>query len=537
MTTATPVSHATAAPPMTHRQILEALSGLLIGMFVAMLSATVVTNALPRIIGDLGGGESGYTWVVTSTLLATTASTPVWGKLADLVNRKLLVQLSLVIFVVGSGLAGLAPSVGWLIAARTLQGIGAGGLTALVQVVMAAMIAPRERGRYSGYLGAVFALATISGPLLGGVIVDTPWLGWRWCFYVGLPFAVLALVVLQRTLHLPATRRDDVKVDYLGASLIVAGVSVLLIWVSLAGHQFPWASAQTALMLVGGLLLLGLAVLTESRAAEPVIPLRLFRDRNTTLATVASLFVGITIFGATVFLSQYFQLSRGKSPTISGLMSLPLVGGLLVSSVIVGRIISRTGRYKKYVVGGAALVLIGTLLLATLDAHTSFWLIGGYLALLGMGLGATMQNLVLAVQNTVAQRDMGSASSTVAFFRSLGGAMGVAVLGALLSTHVTDSVASGLARIGVRPEGGGGGLALPDLATLPGPVRTVFEQAYGSGIGHTFLLGAPFALLTLIAVVAMREVPLRQTLELDEQVEPAAAGPADELRVLEPAHR
>jgi EmrB/QacA subfamily drug resistance transporter len=518
----------TADAPMTHRQILEALSGLLLGMFVAMLSATVVTNALPRIIGELGGGQSGYTWVVTSTLLATTASTPIWGKLADLFSRKLLVQLSLAIFVVGSGLAGLAPSVGWLIGARTLQGIGAGGLTALVQVVMAAMIAPRERGRYSGYLGAVFAVATISGPLLGGVIVDTSWLGWRWCFYVGLPFAVAAAVVLQKTLHLPTVRRDDVKVDYLGAGLIVGGVSLLLVWVSLAGHQFAWASTQTALMVAGGLLLLALAVLTEARAAEPVIPLRLFRDRNTSLATAASLFVGITIFGATVFLSQYFQLSRDKSPTVSGLMSLPMVGGLLVSSIVVGRFVSRSGRYKKYVVGGAALILIGALLLSTLDAHTSFWLISTYMLVLGIGLGATMQNLVLAVQNTVAQRDMGSASSTVAFFRSLGGAMGVAVLGALFATHVSDQVAAGLARIGVRPTSGTAGQTLPDLDTLPGPVRSIVENAYGDGIGHTFLLGAPFALLTLLAVIAMREVPLRHTVELAEpgadQTELALAG-------------
>jgi len=517
------VTTGTADPadaPMSHRQILEALSGLLLGMFVAMLSATVVTNALPRIIGELGGGQSGYTWVVTSTLLATTASTPVWGKLADLFSRKLLVQLALLVFMAGSALAGLAPSVGWLIGARTLQGIGAGGLTALVQVVMAAMIAPRERGRYSGYLGAVFAVATISGPLLGGVIVDTPWLGWRWCFYVGLPFAVAAAVVLQKTLHLPTVRRDDVKVDYLGAGLIVGGVSLLLVWVSLAGHQFAWASAQTALMVTGGLALLALAVLTEARAADPVIPLHLFRDRNTALATVASLFVGITLFGATVFLSQYFQLSRDKSPTVSGLMSLPMVGGLLISSIVVGRLVSRSGRYKSYVVGGAALILTGTLLLSTLDAHTSFWLISAYMLVLGTGLGAAMQNLVLAVQNTVAQRDMGSASSTVSFFRSLGGAMGVAVLGALFATHVSDQVTTGLARLGVRPTGSTAGQTLPDLGTLPGPVRTIVENAYGDGIGHTFLLAAPFALLTLLAVLAMREVPLRQTVELAQTTQP-----------------
>ena len=430
-----------AAVPMSHREVLEALSGLLIGMFVAMLSSTVVTNALPTIIGDLGGGESAYTWVITATLLTTTATTPIWGKLADLFSRKMLVQVALVVFVAGSAMAGLAPGIGWLIGARAVQGIGVGGLTALVQVVMAAMIVPRERGRYSGYLGATFALATISGPLLGGLIVDTPWLGWRWCFFVGAPFALLAFVVLQKTLHLPVVRREGVRIDYLGATLIVGGVSTLLIWVSLAGHQFAWGSPATALMVGGGVLLLALAVWREARAAEPIIPLRLFRDRNTALATFASLFVGVTLFAGTVFLSQYFQISRGKSPTVAGLMSLPMIAGLVLASLVVGRIITRTGRYKRWMVVGGALVTGGLLLLGTIDAHTPLWVVGVWMAVLGLGLGATMQNLVLAVQNTVGQSDLGVASSTVSFFRSLGGAIGVSALGALLGHQVTSLVA------------------------------------------------------------------------------------------------
>jgi EmrB/QacA subfamily drug resistance transporter len=517
----TPTTGSTAATaqavdaPMTHREVLEALSGLLIGMFVAMLSSTVVTNALPTIIGDLGGGESAYTWVITATLLATTATTPIWGKLADLFSRKMLVQIALVVFVLGSALAGLAPSIGWLIAARGVQGIGVGGLTALVQVVMAAMISPRERGRYSGYLGATFALATISGPLLGGLIVDTPWLGWRWCFFVGAPFALLAFVVLQKTLHLPLVRRAGVSIDYLGAGLIVGGVCDLLIWVSLAGHQFAWGSPATAIMVTGGLLLLALAVWRESRANEPVIPLRLFRDRNTTLATVASLFVGIALFGGTVFLSQYFQISRGKSPTVAGLLTLPMIGGLVVSSIVVGRIISRTGRYKSWMVMGGVLLTAGMALLGTIDGHTSMWVVAAWMTLLGLGLGATMQNLVLAVQNTVAQSDMGSASSTVAFFRSLGGAIGVSVLGALLGHQVTSLVASGLARLGVPASAGGMAGGIPDVSSLPGPVRHVVENAYGDAVGQIFLAGSGFAMLALLAIVAMREVPLRRTLDLE----------------------
>jgi EmrB/QacA subfamily drug resistance transporter len=501
--------------PMSHREVVEALSGLMLGMFVAMLSSTVVTNALPTIIADLGGGESAYTWVITATLLTTTATTPIWGKLADLFSRKMLVQVALVIFVVGSALAGLAPGIGWLIGARALQGVGVGGLTALVQVVMATMIAPRERGRYSGYLGATFALATISGPLLGGLIVDTSWLGWRWCFFVGAPFALLAFVVLQKTLHLPVVRRAGVTIDYLGATLIVGGVSTLLIWVSLAGHQFAWGSPATALMVGGGVLLLVLAVWVESRAKEPVIPLHLFRNRNTALSTVASLFVGVALFGGTVFLSQYFQISRGMSPTVAGLMSLPMILGLVASSVVVGRIISRTGRYKTWMVGGGFLVTAGLALLGTIDAHTSYWVIGGWMALLGLGLGATMQNLVLAVQNTVSQSELGAASSTIAFFRSLGGAIGVSALGALLGHRVTDLVAVGLARLGVPASADGAAGGIPDVGALPAPVRAVVENAYGDAVAQVFLVAAPFALIGWLAIVALKEVPLRRTLDLE----------------------
>jgi MFS family permease len=285
---------------MTHREVLEALSGLLLGLFVAMISSTVVSNALPRIVADLHGSESGYTWVVVATLLTMTASTPVWGKLADLFSKKMLVQIALVVFSLGSAAAGFAPNMGSLIAARAVQGLGVGGLTALVQVVIASIVSPRERGRYSGYIGAVFALATVSGPLIGGVIVDTPGLGWRWCFFVGLPIAVLAFAVLQRTLHIKTVRRD-VRIDYLGAVLIAAGVSTLLVWVSLAGNSFDWVSLTTGWLVGLGVLLLVAAGVVEVRAAEPIIPLRLFRDRTTSLATLASVLIGVAMFGSTVY--------------------------------------------------------------------------------------------------------------------------------------------------------------------------------------------------------------------------------------------
>ncbi|GAW51198.1 MULTISPECIES: MDR family MFS transporter [unclassified Nocardioides] len=495
---------------MTHRQILEALSGLLLAMFVAMLSSTVVTNALPRIVSDLDGSQTGYTWVVVATLLAMTATTPIWGKLSDLFSKKLLVQLALVIYTIGSLIAALAPSMGVLIGARVVQGLGVGGLTALVQVVIATMVSPRERGRYSGYLGAVFALATVSGPLIGGVIVDSA-LGWRGCFFVGLPFAVVAFFLLQKTLHLPVVKRE-VHIDYLGATLIVAGVSILLVWVSLAGNQFAWASGTTALLVAAGIAVIAAAIYVEAQVAvEPIIPLRLFKDRTIALATTASVMIGVAMFGSTVYLSQYFQTARGMSPTAAGLMSIAMVGGLSISSVVSGRVISATGLWKRWLVGGMALVVVALGLLGTIDETTSLVAIGAFMAMLGIGLGATMQNLVLSVQNNVKMADMGSASSVVAFFRSMGGSIGVSVLGALLASQVAANVASAT----------GGSVdheshEVPDMSTLSGPARRIVEHAFGESFGNIFMIAAPFALIALVCVLFIREVPLR-TSNLDAE--------------------
>lgn len=508
---------------MSHRQVLEALSGLLLGLFVTILSSTVVSTSLPRIVADLGGGQSAFTWVITSTLLALTASTPIWGKLADLVSRKLLVQIALGIFVVGSALAGLAQSSGELIAFRVLQGLGAGGLTALAQVIMADLISPRERGRYAGYLGAVMAVGMVGGPLLGGVVTDSV-LGWRWNFYVGIPFAALASVVLQRTLHLPPRPRREVSVDYLGAALIAAGVSTLLIWISLAGHEFDWVSGWTALLVPVAIGSLVLAVRVESRAKEPILPPHLFRDRTLVLSVVASAAVGVAMFGTSVFLSQYLQLSRGQSPTASGLLTLPMVVGLLAASIGIGRVVSRTGLYKRWMLLGTVLLTAGLALMGTVRYDTSFVALSIFMALLGLGVGMLMQNLVLVVQNTVRQQDMGAASAAVAFFRSLGGAVGVAALGAVLSARVTTLVTDGLARLGV-PAGAGGGGRIPDLATLPAPVRLVIESAYGEGVADIFLVAVPLGLVALVAVLMLREVPLGTRSGIDiARAEQAAVG-------------
>ncbi|MDC0772437.1 MFS transporter [Streptomyces sp. HD] len=521
--------------PMTHRQIMEALTGLLLGMFVAILSSTIVSNALPDIIKDLGGGQSAYTWVVTASLLAMTASTPLWGKLADLFSKKLLIQVALVIFVAGSAAAGLSQNPAMLITFRAVQGIGMGGLSSLAQIILAAMISPRERGRYNGYLGATFATAMVGGPLIGGVITDTDWLGWRWCFYVGVPFAVIALIVLQRTLHLPVVRRK-VKVDWAGAFFITAAVCLLLIWVTFAGDKYDWLSWQTGAMTGGSLALLLIFVFAETKASEPIIPLRLFRNRTITLASLASLFVGIAMFAGTIFFSQYFQLARNESPTMSGVLTIPMIVGLFISSTVSGQVITRTGRWKAWLLAGGVLVTAGLGLLGTIRYDTEYWHVAIFMALLGLGVGMMMQNLVLATQNQVAPSDLGAASSVVNFFRSLGGAMGVSALGAVLSHRITHYAEEGLTKLGVQGSSGHG--EIPDLDALPAPVRTVIESAYGHGVADVFLYAAPIAFLALLFSLFIKEVPLRTKGALAQAAEaetpaqaetPAAA--AEEERV------
>ncbi|MFE6177821.1 MFS transporter [Streptomyces sp. NPDC056464] len=510
--------------PMSHRQIMEALTGLLLGMFVAILSSTIVSNALPDIIKDLGGGQSAYTWVVTASLLAMTASTPLWGKLADLFSKKLLIQLALVIFVAGSALAGLSQNSGMLIAFRAVQGIGMGGLSSLAQIILAAMISPRERGRYNGYLGATFATAMVGGPLIGGVITDTDWLGWRWCFYVGVPFAVVALIVLQRTLHLPVVRRK-VRVDWSGAFFITAAVCLLLVWVTFAGDKYDWLSWQTGAMTGGALALLLIFILVESRASEPIIPLRLFRNRTITLASLASLFVGIAMFAGTIFFSQYFQLARNESPTMSGVLTIPMIVGLFISSTVSGQVITRTGRWKAWLLAGGVLVTAGLGLLGTIRYDTEYWHVAIFMALLGLGVGMMMQNLVLATQNQVAPSDLGVASSVVNFFRSLGGAMGVSALGAVLSHRITHYAEEGLTKLGVQGSSGHG--EIPDLDALPGPVRTVIESAYGHGVADVFLYAAPIAFLALLFALFIKEVPLKTKGALAQAAEAENPAPAE----------
>ncbi|MDX2972333.1 MDR family MFS transporter, partial [Kribbella solani] len=499
-------------PELSHREILEILAGLLAALFTAVLSSTIVSNALPTIIADLEGSQTQYTWVVTASLLAMTVSTPVWGKLSDLLSKKLLVQLAIVAFVIGSMLAGASQNVPFLIGARVLQGIAMGGLMALAQAIIGAAIPPRNRGRYSGYMGAVMALATVSGPLVGGVIVDTSWLGWRWCFYVCVPLAVVSLIVLQKFLHLPLVKRR-VRMDYLGAVLIAGAASLPLIWVSFAGQHFPWWSWQTGAYLGGTALLGVLAVVVETHAREPLVPVRVVRERTTALAILASLSVGIAMFGSAVFLGQYFQVARGYSATEAGLLTIPMMFGSFLGSVGSGQLITRYGKWKRYLVLGGLFLTAGLGVLGTIDHTSPYWYVGVGMLAMGIGMGMTMQNLVLAVQNTVDVSEVGAASATVTFFRSLGGAVGVSVLGAILATRVTDLIAEHLRALGPGAEAaakGGSGSVL-DVNALPAPVAEIVRHAYGDATGRIFIIAAGAAIISLLAVLFIQEAPLRQT--------------------------
>lgn len=524
----------TGASPqaMTHREVLQAMVGLLAGLFTALLSSTIVATALPTIIADLKGTQTQYAWVITVALLANAASTPIWGKLSDLFNKKLLVQLSLVIFVAGSLVAGIAHNVPVLLIGRVVQGIGMGGLTALAVAIIGSIVSPRDRGRYSGYMGAVMAVSMSGGPILGGVIVDSP-LGWRWCFLVCVPLALIALVLLQKTLHIETVRNDDVSIDWLGATLLTAGVSVLLIWVSFAGKAdyYDWISPQTAMFVGVGVLALIATVFVEARAKSPIIPLKIVTERTTALAILASVAVGIGLFGATTFLGQYFQTARSYTPTEAGMLTIPMVVGMFGGSVVSGQLITRFGRWKPFLVGGASLLILGFALLGTIDHLTSLWLLSGFMLLVGLGTGMLMQNLVLAVQNTVSVVHIGAASSNVAFFRTFGGAIGVSVLGSILATRVSDLTTEGLAKLGISAGGSGGGSL--DLSTLPAPVAEVIRASYGDATASIFLVAAVAAVVALVAVAFIPNRPLRKTVDIEEvpfaeeavvEVEAAVAG-------------
>ncbi|MFJ4222941.1 MDR family MFS transporter [Microbacterium sp. NPDC089695] len=510
MTTPTSTSTETTR---SAREVFTAISGLVVGMFVAVLSGTVVSTSMPVIIADLGGTQSQYTWVITASLLATAVSTPIWGKLADLVDRKILVQISLILFTIGTVIAGFSTDTNMLIAVRVIQGIGVGGLMSLVMIAVALIISPRERGKYMGVVGGIMALGTIGGPLLGGLLTDV-W-GWRSNFFVGVPFAILALVLLQFTLHLPKPQRDTkVSIDYFGIVLLAVGVSTLLIWVSMGGSQFEWDSSTSIMLAVIAAVALAAFITVEFFVKEPIVPMSLFRNRTFTLSVIASIAIGVSMFATSVFLAQYFQLARGATPTESGLMTIPMIIGQMGASIIIGQLVSRFGKWKGWMLTGSVLTTVGVSLMATLRYDTPFGLVATYMFVLGAGLGMVMQNLTLIVQNDTAPQQLGAASSNVNFFRTIAGTIGVTIMGSLLSSSVATYVKDGLEgfapttqdEIDALQHLGSGDV--PKVGQLPDSIRAIVEGAYGHGIADAFVIAIPLAVIAIIAIAFIRNKPL-----------------------------
>jgi EmrB/QacA subfamily drug resistance transporter len=492
----------------THRQIMVILSGLMLGMLLAALDQTIVSTALPTIVGDLGGLDH-LSWVVTAYLLTSTASTPLYGKISDLYGRRPVFQFAIVVFLIGSALAGASQEMWQLVATRAIQGVGAGGLMALVFAIIGDVIAPRERGRYQGYFGGVWGLASVAGPLLGGFFTEH--LSWRWIFYINVPLGLIALVVTSSVLHIPHTRREH-SIDYPGAALLVGGVSSLLLGLVWGGNQYSWASGQVIGMLTAGAVLLGGFLFWETRATEPILPLRLFRNSVFSVTSAVGFVVGLAMFGAVVFIPVYLQVVDGVTPTESGLLMLPLMLGILVASIGSGRVISKIGRYKAFPIAGTAVMALGMFLFSQLHTDTPHWQSGLDMFIVGAGLGLVMQVLVLAVQNAVNYSDMGVATSASQFFRSMGGTFGVAVFGTILNNRLAANLRDLLPAGATPPTGTGSLTSSPSrIAQLPAAVKAPVIEAFVRSLDTVFLVAVPFVLAAFALTWLIKELPLRSS--------------------------
>ena len=498
---------------LTGRALWTVFAALMLGMFLAALDQTIVSTALPTIVGDLGGLNH-YSWVVTAYLLASTISQPIYGKLGDLYGRKRIFQAAIGIFLIGF---------------RALQGIGAGGLMVGAQAIIADIVPPRERGRYMGLIGSVFAVASVAGPLLGGFLVDN--LSWRWVFYVNMPVGALAIVIVvtQLHLHVPTVRH---RIDVLGAALLSGGVASLTLLTTWGGNQYAWSSATIVLLGAAGVALLGVFLWWETRATEPILPLSLFRSSVFRVASAIGFAVGMAMFGAIVFLPVFLQLVYGASPTSSGLRMLPLMAGLLAAAIASGRAISRIGRYKAFPIAGTAVLVVGMFLLSLLRVGTAPWVASLYMLVVGIGIGLVMQVVVLVVQNDARPDQIGVATSTATFFRSVGGSFGVAIFGTIFATRLGDELAK-LPRSVTAKLGSGVHLSPEQARHLPPAVHADFLHAFAHSLHGVFLFGMLLAVVPFILSWFLKEVPLRTTLapaaELSSEQAPAAGTPEERL--------
>ena len=495
-----------ALPGLGRHRILLIIGALMLGMLLAALDQTIVSTALPTIVGDLKGG-SHIAWVITAYLLATTVSTPLWGKLGDQYGRKIFFQAAIVIFLVGSVLSGLSNSMFMLIAFRALQGLGSGGLMVGAQAIVGDIVSPRERGRYVGLFGAVFGVSSVVGPLLGGVFVDN--LTWRWIFYINVPIGLIALAVVAS--QVPGKlRRVHHTIDYIGTIVLSLVATALILLTSLGGTTYPWASTPIYILGAAGAILIAVFVLVERKAAEPILPLHLFRLRTFSVTSLVGFIVGFAMFGAITYLPAFFQVVRGISPTVSGVYLLPLMAGLLVTSIASGQVISRTGKYRVFPIAGSAVMTVGMFLLHLMGVSSPTFADALYMLVLGMGIGGVMQVLVIIVQNGVPHSELGVATSGATFFRSIGGAFGTAIFGAIFSNVLVGNLASHLHGLAL-PHGFSSADATPALLRhLPAAVHQGFVAGYAQTIQTVFLVAVPIAVLAFLATWLIPQVELRQ---------------------------
>ncbi|MGN5633765.1 DHA2 family efflux MFS transporter permease subunit [Streptomyces sp. AC154] len=507
------------------RSVLVAIGALLLGMLLAALDQTIVSTALPTIVSDLGGLEH-LSWVVTAYLLASTAATPLWGKLGDQYGRKRLFQIAIVIFLIGSALCGIAQNMPQLIGFRALQGLGGGGLIVLSMAIVGDIVPPRERGKYQGLFGAVFGMTSVLGPLLGGFFTEQ--LSWRWVFYINLPIGVIALAVIAAVLHIPV-RRTKHTIDYLGTFLIASVATCLVLVASLGGTTWPWGSAQIIGLAVLSVLLLVAFVYVERRAAEPVLPLKLFRIRTFSLVAVISFVIGFAMFGAMTYLPTFLQVVHDISPTMSGVHMLPMVFGLLLTSTGSGQIVSRTGRWKVFPILGTGITAIGLLLLHRLTESSSTLEMSLYFFVFGAGLGLVMQVLVLIVQNAVSYQDLGVATSGATFFRSIGASFGVAIFGTIFTNRLTDKLGAALKGRPLPPGVSADSLSADPraLGQLPPALRGPVIHAYSTSITDVFLYAAPVVLIAFVFAWLLKEDKLRGSVTAPDPSETLASNPVE----------
>ncbi|GAA3022485.1 MFS transporter [Kitasatospora albolonga] len=523
---ATPVRSGEPEPPgETVHKLWVPIGALLLAMLLAALDQTIVSTALPTIVSDLGGLEH-LSWVVTAYMLASTAATPLWGKLGDMYGRKRFFQASIVLFLIGSGLCGLAQNMGELIAFRALQGLGGGGLMVLSQAIVGDLVPPRDRGKYQGLFGAVFGVTSVLGPLLGGVFVDN--LSWRWVFYVNLPIGIVALLVIAAVLHGSEVKRQH-TIDYLGTVLIAAVATCLVLMTSLGGTTWEWGSWQIIGLGVLGLLLLAVFVQVERRAVEPVLPLRLFRSSTFSLVAVISFVVGFAMFGALTYLPTFLQVVMQVSPTMSGIHMLPMVLGMLLTSIGSGQIVSRTGRYRVFPIAGTAVTAVGLWLLSRLTEHSSTTEMSLYFLVFGLGLGLVMQVLVLIVQNSVGYEDLGVATAGATFFRSIGASFGVSIFGTIFASGLNRRLVEDLTGVQLPPGFSPEAISSDprSIATLPAPAQAGIYHAYAESITQVFLYAVPVAVLAFVLALFLREQPLRTTVTAPDLSESIGVNPVE----------